>query len=305
MPGPTNKFLDPSSLARMQNLSLAARTVVEGFFSGMHRSPQKGFSVEFAEHRQYTPGVDPRHIDWRVFGRRDKLYIKQYEEETSLRCYLVIDSSASMNYHSPGVITKLEYASYLAASLAYLAVFQHDAVGLTTFNTKIHRMVPPRQGAGHLKNLMQTLEAISPGQESHIGDVLHQLAETAKRRSLVIVFSDFFDDLPDVLSGLQHLRHRKHDVIVFHTLDPTELTFPFHDVTRVVDMETNREVLSDPQAFRQAYLEEFTRFQQDLRAGCLASQIDYSLAETNQPFDSFLGQYLATREHQQVRARTN
>src|SRR4051794_35045363 len=182
----TYEYLDPVALSRLKNLSLAARKVVEGYFAGMHKSPHKGFAIEFAEHREYVAGVDPRHIDWRVLGRRDKLYYKQYEEEISLRCYLLLDKSASMAYKSDKVpMTKLEYASYLAATLAYLVAFQHDAAGLYTFDTKVREHIQPRQGPGHLRVLMEKLEKNQAGGETTLSDTFHQLAETIKRRSLV------------------------------------------------------------------------------------------------------------------------
>ena len=293
------KYLDPEALGRLKNLSLAARLEVEGFFAGMHKSPHRGFSVEFAEHREYTPGVDPRHIDWKVFGRRDKLYVKQYEEETSLRCYIVLDKSNSMSYGQVGGINKLEYANFLAASLAYLIAFQHDAVGLITLDDEVRDMVPPRQGAGHLRGLMDHLEAIEPGGETSLAGSFHQLAERIKRRSVVIIISDLFDDPDAVVSGLKHFRHRKHDVIVFQTLDPDELSFPFDDVSRIEDMETGRQITSDPRAFRASYLEELERFLDTIREGCLSSRIDYSVAETGTPFGQFLGAYLA-RRHQML-----
>lgn len=295
------KYLDPEALSRMKNLTLAARLVVEGFFSGMHKSPHKGFSIEFAEHREYTPGVDPRHIDWRVFGRRDKLYVKQYEEETSLRCYLLLDKSASMGYRSEGTkLTKLEYGSYLAASLVYLMTFQHDGAGLITYDSAIRDRIPPRQGPGHLRVLMDKLEHTTPGGETRLSKTFHELAETIKRRALVIIISDLFDD-PDALVGaLKHFRHQKHEVIVIQTLDPAEVTFPFDDITRIEDMENNREVLSDPRAFRKEYLEELAKFLEKIRAGCTASQIDYVLAQTDRRFDLFLGTYLARRQMMSV-----
>ena len=296
MPGPTYQYLDPLALARLKNLSLAARLVVEGFYAGMHRSPHKGFSIEFAEHRQYSPGVDPRHIDWRVYGRRDKLYVKQYEEETSLRCYLLLDKSASMGYRGGEGLTKLEYGSYLAASLAWLMQAQHDAVGLITFDSQVRASLPPRQGAGHLRTLMEKLEDNRPGGETSLAATFHQLAQSIKRRSLVVVISDLFDDPHELVAALKHFRHRKHEVLVFHTLDPTELTFPFDDVTRIEDMETGHEVTSDPRAFRAAYLEELSRFLDAVRGGCLDAQIDYALAPTDQRFDLFLGTYLARRQ---------
>jgi uncharacterized protein (DUF58 family) len=293
---PRYKYLDPQALSRLKNLSLAARSVVEGFFSGMHKSPHKGFSVEFAEHREYTPGVDPRHIDWRVFGRRDKLYVKQYEEETSLRCYILLDKSASMQYRTENHLSKLEYSCYLAASLAYLMTSQHDAVGLITFDDQLCENIPPRQGSGHLKVLMDLLEKTQSGNETNLGEAFHLLAETIKRRSLVIVISDLFDDADALLGGLKHFRHKNHDVIVFQTLDPAELTFPFDDVSRIEDMETGREITGDPRAFRSGYLQELGNFLDTVRGGCRTAQIDYALAETSQTFDSFLGMYLAKRQ---------
>jgi uncharacterized protein (DUF58 family) len=295
------KYLDPEALSRLKNLSLAARLVVEGFFSGMHKSPHKGFSVEFAEHREYTPGVDPKHIDWRVFGRRDKLYVKQYEEETSLRCYLLLDKSASMAYKSDGaVLTKLEYASYLAASLAYLMAFQHDAVGLITYDTGVRDHIPPRQGPGHLRVLMEALEATAAGGETSLSTTFHQLAETIKRRALVVVISDLFDEPDMLVAALKHFRHKKHEVIVLQTLDAAEITFPFDDVSRIEDMEDHREVVSDPRAFRKTYLEELAKFQETIRNGCQTAQIDYALAETNQRFDRFLATYLGRRQMMNV-----
>jgi uncharacterized protein (DUF58 family) len=296
MSSATYKYLDPAALGRLKNLQLAARRVVEGFYAGMHRSPHRGYSIEFAEHRQYAPGVDPRHIDWRVFGRRDKLYVKQYEEETSLRCYVVLDKSASMEYRSGNGLTKLEYGCYLAASLAYLMAMQHDAVGLVTFDTAVRDMVPPRQGAGHLRVLMERLEAARPGGESGLAATFHKLAEQIKRRALVVVISDLFDDAPELVGALKHLRHQKHEVIVLHTLDPAEVSFPFDDITRIEDMETNVEVTSDPRAFRKAYLEELAKFLEVIRGGCLDAQIDYALAQTDRRFDMFLGNYLAKRQ---------
>jgi uncharacterized protein (DUF58 family) len=297
MPATTQyKYLDPEALHRLKNLTLSARLVVEGYFAGMHKSPHKGFSIEFAEHREYTPGVDPRHIDWRVLGRRDKLYVKQYEEETSLRCYLLLDKSASMDYQHERRMSKLVYGSYLAASLAYLMAFQHDAVGLITYDTGVRDQVPPRQGPGHLRVLMEKLEQTNPGGETSLSTTFHQLAESIKRRALVVVISDLFDDPAKLVEALKHFRHKKHEVVVFHVLDPAELTFPFDDVTRIEDMEDRREVISDPRAFRKAYLEELAKFLETVRSGCQAAQIDYALAETGQPFDRFLGTYLARRQ---------
>jgi uncharacterized protein (DUF58 family) len=297
MPDRTNKYLDPAALGRLKNLSLAARRVVEGYFAGHHRSPLKGFSIEFAEHREYTPGVDPRHLDWRVLGKRDKLYVKQYEEETSLRCYLLLDKSASMGYRSDRVsLTKLEYASYLAASLGYLMAFQHDAVGLMTFDSLVRDRIPARQGTGHLQVILQHLEKTAPGGETSLVANFHQLAESLKRRALIVVLSDLFDDPEPLVAALTHFRHNRSEVIVIQTLDPAEVEFPFDDATRIEDVETGREVVSDPQALRRAYLEEFAKFTTTIRAGCDAAQIDFVTARTDEPFDRFLGHYLAHRQ---------
>jgi len=302
MPATTQyKYLDPEGLSRLKNLTLAARLVVEGFFSGMHKSPHKGFSIEFAEHREYTPGIDPKHLDWRVFGRRDKLYVKQYEEETSLRCYLLLDKSASMGYRSDQAkLTKLEYGSFLAASLAYLMAFQHDTVGLITYDTGVRDRIPPRQGPAHLRVLLKKLEDTEPGDETSLSETSHQLAENIKRRALVVVISDLFDDADKLVGALKHFRHKKHEVIVLHTLDPAEVTFPFDDVTRIEDMENRREVVSDPRAFRKSYLEELEKFLGKVRGACCGSQIDYALAETDKRFDTFLGTYLARRQMMNV-----
>jgi len=289
------KYLDAEALARLKNLSLAARLVVEGLYAGIHRSPHRGFSIEFAEHREYTPGVDPRHIDWRVFGRRDKLYVKQYEEETALRCYLLLDKSGSMGYKSTPALTKLEYASFLAGCLAYLMVSQHDSVGLITYDTGVRDLIPPRQGTGHLRVIMERLEEAAPGGETNVSETFHQLAESIKRRALVVVLSDLFDDPQAVVEALKHFRHKKHEVIVFQTLDPAEIEFPFDDVTAIEDMETRREVVSDPRAFRKAYLEGLERFLDVIRSGCLEARIDHELAGTGRPFVRFLGDYLARR----------
>jgi len=267
------KYLDPESLSRLKNLSLAARRVVEGFFAGMHRSPHRGFSVEFAEHREYSPGMDPRHVDWRVFGRRDKLYVKQYEEETNLRCYVLLDKSASMSYQHGAKHTKLEYGCYLAASLAYLMAFQHDSVGLITYDSKVRDMVPPRQGPGHLRALMEKLEHSDAGGETKLSLTFHELAERIKRRALIVVISDLFDDPEELIAALKHFRHKKHEVIVLHTLDPSELTFPFDDNTLFRGLEEPIQLHAEPRALRRSYLEAVERFLADVRRTCASAGI--------------------------------
>ncbi|MCL6504033.1 MAG: DUF58 domain-containing protein [Pirellulales bacterium] len=297
---PEYRYLDPAALVRLKNLSLAARLVVEGLFAGHHRSPHRGFSIEFAEHRQYTPGIDPRHIDWRVLGRRDKLYVKQYEEETSLRCYLLVDTSASMGYRCSAPLTKLEYACFLAASLAYLMALQHDAVGLITYDAAVRQRIPARQGPDHLRAVLRRLEAVTPSGTTSTSATFHELAERLARRALVIVLSDLFDEPQPLLSALKHFRHKKHEVLVFQTLDPAELTFPFDDVTRIEDLETGREITSDPRAFRQAYLEALGAFLAEVQQGCRQAQIDHQIVRTSEPVGDFLGRYLARRQRLRV-----
>ncbi|VTS01751.1 DUF58 domain-containing protein [Tuwongella immobilis] len=297
MANPTYRYLDPVALGQLKNLALAARRVVEGFYAGQHRSPAKGYSIEFAEHREYTPGVDPRHLDWRVYGRRDKLYVKQYEEETSLRCYLIVDKSASMGYRgSAARLSKLEYASFLAATLSVLMAQQHDAVGLVTVDDRIRTRLPARQGTAHLQTIMKTLEANSPGESTSLSKHLHELAETLQKRALMVILSDLFDDPKELVAAFQHLRHNRNEVIVLQTLDPDEVHFPFDDITRIEDMETGRDVVSDPQAFRKAYLEALQTHLQTIQAGCTRAQIDLALAQTDEPFERFLGNFLVKRQ---------
>ena len=297
---PDLRYLDPAAIARLKNLGLAARLVVEGLFAGHHKSPHRGFSVEFAEHRQYTPGISPRHIDWKIFGKRDRLYIKQYEEQTSLRGYLLVDASASMGYRHTGAMTKLEYACYCAASLAYLMQIQHDAFGLITYNTQVTAHIPPRQGHTHLRIILDQLAAAEPGGETDLASTFHELAETMKRRALVVVLSDLFSGgtAEDLIDAISHLRYRKHEVVVMQILDQAELRFPFDDVTQIEDVETRRLVNADAVALRDQYLNKLNDYLETVRAGCLTHGVGYTLADTTQPFDLFLGAYLSRRLHQ-------
>ena len=287
-------YLDPKALMRLKRMDLVARLAVEGFISGLHKSPHRGFSIEFAEHREYTPGCDPKHIDWRVYGRMDKWYIKQYEEETNLRAFIVLDTSGSMDYTSGG-LTKFQYAAYLTASLTYLMISQQDSVGLVACSDKVVQRVPPRSTPGHLRAVCSVLEDIQPDRTTHLVGVLDELAANLKRRSLVIVISDLFDDERAVVHALKHLRHRRNEVIVFHVLDPTEVEFPFEDYTVFEDMEIADEVQTDPQLLRDAYLAEFSRFLRTIQRGCREAGIDYCQANTGETFDQCLEAYLAKR----------
>lgn len=295
---PGMQYLDPAALARMKNLHLAARRIVEGLFAGQHRSSRRGFSVEFAEHRQYTPGVDPRHIDWKVFARRDKLYVKQYEEQVNLRGYLVLDASRSMGYQHDGPMSKLEYGKYLAATLAYLMLSQQDAFGLIVCGDRVRVNVPPRQGRGHLGAVLGELEAVEPGGETDLPAVFDNLAETMKRRSMVIVLSDLFGgaDAERLIESLNHLRHRKHEVMVMQTLDRAELTFPFNNAGQIEDLETGRLVTADAEAVRNHYLEAVHGYIETLRRGCQQREIGFAMTDTSEPFDLFLGAYLKRRQ---------
>ncbi|MBI1367711.1 MAG: DUF58 domain-containing protein [Planctomycetes bacterium] len=298
-PGQSSRFLDPAALAKLRNMSLAARLVVEGLYSGQHRSPHRGFSVEFAEHRQYTPGDEPRYLDWKLAARRDRLYVKQFEEQTNLRCYILLDASKSMTYQSAGPMSKLDYARYCAASLAYLMQTQHDAFGLIVHDDKTRLNIPPRQGHRHLAAVTEALEAVEPAGETDLPAVFHELAETLKRRALVIVLSDLFSGSapPEaLLDAFGHFRHRKHEVIVLQMLDRDELTFPFVDAGQIEDIETGRIISADAEAVKRHYLAELTRYLDAIRTGLTARQIGYALADTSQPFDTFLARYLSQRQ---------
>ena len=289
------QILDPIVLARISNLTLRARCVVEGVLSGLHRSPHRGASVEFVEHKEYSPGDELKHVDWKVLGRSDKYYVKQFEDETNLKCHMLLDTSGSMGYAS-GEVSKLEYAKILAASLAYLMLHQRDAVGILTFSDRAIRHVPPRSKSSHLQAVIELLEEAKPEGQTSLSAVLTELAEKMKRRSLLIVISDLFDSPERVLASLKHFRHRKHEVIVFHILDPAEIEFPFDGLTLFRSMEDSRRVLSDPRQIRKSYQAEIKEFIQTFRQECLSDQIDYNLTSTAQPLDQALAQYLAARE---------
>jgi uncharacterized protein (DUF58 family) len=296
MPEDVKNFLEPHVLAQLQGLELRARRIVEGYVSGVHRSPYHGFSIEFAEHREYAPGDDLRYVDWKVFGRTDKIYLKQYEDETNLLCYLVLDTSESMQYRGPdSPMSKLEYAQCVAASLAWLVLQHQDAVGLATFDTEIRSFVRPGSNATHLKQVLHTLEHVSSDKKTSTGPIFHELAERFHKRGVVIVLSDMFDNVPSMLAGLKHFRHRRHDVIIFHVLDRAELDFPFRRLTKFKGLEAMPEVLTDPRSLRRAYLEEFNRFQREVQSACRGQQMDYHLLPTDQSLGTALSTYLASR----------
>ena len=289
-------FLDPEILARIGDLELIAKSVVEGFISGLHKSPYHGFSVEFAQYREYMPGDDTKHIDWKVYGRTNRYYIKQFEEETNLNCYLLLDTSASMTYGS-GELTKLQYASFMIASLAYFMVKQRDAVGFAYFDEKLQEYLPARSAPSHLHSILLTLERVQTETVTKMGSPLHEVAERLNRRGLVILISDLYDENTDeVVEALEHFRYNGHEVIVFHVLDHQELEFEFERITRFVDSETNEEVITTPQTIRQSYQSHLTDFINDYKLELSRSDIDYNTINTAVPIDYALSSYLAKRE---------
>ena len=289
------KFLRPDVVSKLANMNLIARLVVEGFITGLHRSPYHGFSVEFAEHRQYMPGDDIRHVDWKVYAKTDRYYVKQFEEETNLKSYLLLDASASMGYTSHSV-SKLQYATYLAASLSYLMLKQRDSVGLLTFDEKIRRYLPPRSVSSYLTVILQELQKTKTQSRTNVAATFHQLAERIHRRGLIIIFSDLFDDPQTVMSGLKHFRHKKHEVIVFHILDPYERFFNFKQDATFEDMETKERLATQPWHIRGEYRQLMKEFVETYKKQCRENRIDYVLMDTSESFDRALLQYLIKRK---------
>jgi len=289
------KYLNPHTLASLEGLDIQARMVVEGYVAGMHPSPYHGFSVEFAEHREYVPGDDIRHVDWKVWSKTDKLYLKQYEEETNLLSYLLLDTSESMAYASGDNVTKLQYAQFIAASLSYLILQQQDSVGLVVYDDAVRRYLKPAGQTSQLKEVLHLLNVTPAREKSDLGLVFNDLAERFKKRGVVIVLSDLFDDVARIITGLKHFRHRRHEVIVFHVLDPAELDFPFRDTTLFKGLEGMPEILTDPHALKRAYQAELGSFLEELEKGCRMVDIDYVPLRTDQSLDVALSSYLASR----------
>lgn len=291
------KYFDPQTLAKLQNLTLRAQHVVEGYVAGSHRSPSHGFSIEFAEHREYAPGDDLRYVDWKVFGRTDKFYLKQFEDETNLICHLVLDVSESMQYQGPdSPWSKLDHAATAAASLAWLILQQQDAVGLCCYDEQVQSIVRPSSNPSHLQQLLHTIDSSQGQGKTQTGRVLHELADRFGRRGIVVIFSDFFDDMEQLMLGIKHLRHRRHDVIVAHTLDAAELDFPFRRQTLFKGLESLPESLVDPRGIRRAYRKKIDEFRQQLETQCRNLQVDYFLVRNDQPLDVTLSQFLAKRK---------
>lgn len=289
------KYLKPEIVSKLKNMSLRARLVVEGFITGLHRSPYHGFSVEFSEYRQYMPGDEIRHIDWKAYGKTDRFYIKQFEEETNLKCYLLLDASGSMGYSSQK-ITKLEYASYLAAALTYLMIEQRDAVGLITFDQKIRKSLPPRSIKSYLPQILRELDAVKCSETTDVANTFHEIAERIHRRGLIVIFSDLYDDPEKVMSGLKHFRHNKHEVIVFHILDPMEINFDFKRNTLFKDLETSDELLTQPWHIKTEYQKKVKQFIENYKRQCRLNRIDYILLDSSWEYDIALMEYLNKRK---------
>jgi uncharacterized protein (DUF58 family) len=289
------RFLDPGVLARIANLQLAARTVVEGFIAGLHRSPQYGLSPEFAEYRPYTPGDDPRSVDWNVFARTDRYYIKKYPGETNMRVYIALDVSRSMGYRS-GALTKLEYGSLLAASLAYFAIRQRDAAGLILFDTEIREFIPPRLRPGQMSQMLRALEAARPGRGTDLCSSLDKLAQFVRRRSLVAIISDLYEE-PERLSGaFRRVQFGRNDLMVFHVLDPNEVSPDLRDAAVLEDLETRDRMDVAPAYVQREYCGLIRRHMEQLRLACRDSRLDYLMMNTAQPLDEALFNFLSLRQ---------
>ncbi|MDP6229131.1 MAG: DUF58 domain-containing protein, partial [Candidatus Marinimicrobia bacterium] len=268
------KYLHPETVAKLDNMALRARLVVEGYIIGQHKSPYHGFSVEFAEHRAYGPGDEIRHVDWKLYGKTDRYYVKQYEEETNLKVYILLDISRSMKYTSK-TVSKLDYASYLSAALSYLMLNQRDGTGLILFDEKIQTFIPPRSTSSHLNTILKHLEKPKLGSDTEIGSVLHEMAERIKKRGLIILISDLMDDQESVLSGLKHFRHNKQEVILFHILDRKEMDFDFNARTRFKDMESGSLLTTEPWQIKSSYKKRIQLLQDEYKKQCRKQLIDY------------------------------
>ena len=291
---PNLNYLDPEILQKLGDLELIAREAVEGLRAGAHRSPLRGFSTEFAHHRQYAPGDPIRDLDWRVYGRTERYYTKLYEAETNYDCYVLMDSSASMTYAS-GKVSKLEYSKFLAAALSYLILNQRDSVGLSVFDSELRAHLPPRSAMSIILEIEKILKEIEPAPKTSIAKQLNDVAMQIKRRSFVILISDLFSDVGDIMRGLDRLRFDGHNVIVFHTLDPYELGFPFKGTWKFEGLEGEEELITQPERVRDDYMTNLNAFLEELRSGCIGSGVDYTLVDTSRPLDALLSEFLESR----------
>ncbi len=293
----SQKYFDPDGLARIGNMELVARQVVEGFLTGRHRSPYHGFSVEYLDHRAYAPGDDLRSIDWKILARTDKYHVKLFQDETNLRANILVDCSKSMSFTSDEnkYPTKLAYANYLAAALSYLMLKQNDAVGLVLFDSEVREYLPPKARPTQFRRILELLDHSRSHEDTDVGAVLHDIAERIHRRGLVIIISDLIDDEAKLASGLQHFRHNNHEVIVFHIMDDAEMTFPYDRLTRFKDMEGVGRLTANPKSLRNRYLARIGSFMENIKAVCFERNVSYELACTKEPYDQFLAAYLEKR----------
>ena len=291
-----SKYLDPKILNRVDKLELAAKAVVEGFMAGWHRSPYHGFSVEFAQHREYTMGDDPRHLDWKIFAKANRYYIKQYEVETNYVAHILHDASESMLYQSPKApFSKLEYANFITAALSYLIVSQTDTVGVGIFNEGLETFVEPKQSLGHIHRICHELEAAKPTKKTDVGDIMHQFSDRIKRRGIVVMISDLLDKPERILDGLNHLRYARHEVLVFHVMDPYELDFPFDGQVKFEGLEGYEPILCQPRMLRKSYLEALNKHILAVKTACERNKVDYVLLNTAQPLEMALQSFLQSR----------
>ena len=289
-------FFQPDRVANLANLNLLARQAVEGFITGLHKSPHHGFSVEFAEHREYVAGDDLRHMDWQAWGRSDRYLVKLYEQQTNLRANILMDVSQSMNYQHTGERSKFEYGAFLAAALAYLMTRQQDRVGLTLFDETIRFEAPPASTPAHLDHLFRNLEATAPGGQTQLAQTLHSLARRLARRGLIVLISDLYDDPDAVFKALQHFVYHRHQIIIFHVMDPAELSLPQHGAKVFVDLETGEQLRADARHVQQAYRHAVDGFISEYRRRCAQQNIEYVLATTDTPVERMLLNYLAKRK---------
>jgi uncharacterized protein (DUF58 family) len=290
-------LLDPRALAAVSRMELVAKTVMDGYVQGMHKSPHIGFALDFAQHRQYVPGDDIKRIDWRVYAKADRFYIKQYEVTTNLRAHLVVDASGSMRYQGRGdVMTKFRYAQFVATCLAYLILHQQDSVGMVTFDTKVREFIPARSATPHLFTIAKALDATKPGGESGIAEILHDVAERLGHRQLVVLISDLFDNADRLIEAFHHLRHKRHEVIVLQIMAQDELSFPFRKFSLFESLElSGQRIKLDPATMRATYLENVARHLKKIKDACESMRIGYSLFQTDEPVDKTLTAYLARR----------
>jgi len=288
------EYLNPTFINKIDNLSLRAKLVVEGFIIGMHKSPYHGFSVEFSEHRPYGFGDEIKYIDWKLWGKTDRFYIKQFEEETNLSCHLILDKSLSMDYGS-NKLTKFEYSKSICAALSYLMIKQQDAVGLTTFDKKINTTIKPKSKISHLNLLLKTMHNSSTGGETNISSLLHGLAESINKKGLIILISDLLDDEHKVMESLRHFRYKGHEIIVFHIVDPKEKDLDFNQNMNFIDLESNYNIIADSRLVKENYNKAFKKFSDYYKNECLRDKIDYNLVSTSDSLDKTLLQYLIKR----------